>query len=409
MKKTGYSMFYHLTLIVVMIILAALTACSGNKTTTSTPTSTLTSTPTPTSSPAITITSPTGNVVPQIGNVTISVQVSDFTFADNLGKANAPGEGHIHYFMDVDAPTTPGRPAVTEPGTYAATSATSYTWNNVGGGTHRFSVELVNNDHSPLVPPVVATISLTVLPEIGPPSLIITVPRNGATLAGGSVLVSVQVSNFNLVEKLGSENAPREGHIHYFIDVPPPTDPTKPAVSAPGSYAATADTSYTWSNVTVGSHSFAAELVNNNHTPLDPPVTASVLVTVAATTPTSTPTPPPTTTSPPPTTTTPPAPPPTTGQSVTLDLVTRNFAFDKPSLTVPAGARVIINFDNQDGGIPHNFALYTSSSASSSIFIGQIISGSNRIIYEFTAPATPGNYFFRCDVHPSMNGTFIVQ
>jgi hypothetical protein len=35
-----------------------------------------------------------------------------------------------YYFLDVDAPTAPNQPAVTATGTYAATAATSYTWNN---------------------------------------------------------------------------------------------------------------------------------------------------------------------------------------------------------------------------------------------------------------------------------------
>ena len=99
---------------------------------------------------------------------------------------------------------------------------------------------------------------------------------------------------------------------------------------------------------------------------------------------------------------------PATGQSVTIDLAAKNLAFDKSTITVPAGAQVTINFNNQDA-ISHNFALYTDSSASKSIFVGQTISASTTV-YKFTAPTTPGTYFFRCDVHPSiMNGKFIVQ
>ncbi|HVN74616.1 MAG TPA: hypothetical protein VMT44_08495 [Methanoregula sp.] len=31
-------------------------------------------------------------------------------------------------------------------------------------------------------------------------------------------------------------------------------------------------------------------------------------------------------------------------------------------------------------------------------------------VYRFTAPETPGTYYFRCDVQPSvMNGEFIVR
>lgn len=98
-----------------------------------------------------------------------------------------------------------------------------------------------------------------------------------------------------------------------------------------------------------------------------------------------------------------------TGSSVTIDLIAKNIAFDKTTMTVPAGAEVTINFDNQDSGIPHNFALYTNASATTSIFVGQIISGPAEVTYTFTAPATPGNYFFRCDVHPTtMTGTLVV-
>jgi len=112
-----------------------------------------------------------------------------------------------------------------------------------------------------------------------------------------------------------------------------------------------------------------------------------------------------------PTTSTPTTAPPATtpGQSITVDLVAQNFAFDKSTITVPAGADVTINFDNRDANVPHNFALYTGSSAGQSIFVGQVITG-GKVTYTFKAPASPGNYFFRCDIHPaSMKGTFIVQ
>jgi plastocyanin len=98
------------------------------------------------------------------------------------------------------------------------------------------------------------------------------------------------------------------------------------------------------------------------------------------------------------------------GQNVTVDLVAKNIAFDKSTITVPVGAQVTINFDNQDSGIPHNFSVYTDSSAKTVIYQGAIVTGPKQTTYTFTAPATPGNYFFRCDVHPTkMTGTFVVQ
>lgn len=123
------------------------------------------------------------------------------------------------------------------------------------------------------------------------------------------------------------------------------------------------------------------------------PTTTSTLTPATTTAPTSTSTPTPT---------------PTSAQSVTINLTAQNMSFDQKTITVPAGASVTINFTNKDS-IPHNFALYTDSTASHSIFVGKIITSSS-ITYTFTAPTTPGNYFFRCDVHPSiMTGTFVVQ
>jgi plastocyanin len=96
--------------------------------------------------------------------------------------------------------------------------------------------------------------------------------------------------------------------------------------------------------------------------------------------------------------------------SVTIDLTAQNISFDTKRIQVPAGASVTIQFTNRDNGIPHNFAVYESSTAKKSIFKGKKITGPDTITYTFTAPVKPGNYFFRCDVHPSkMTGTFVVQ
>jgi hypothetical protein len=141
-------------------LIAVLSACTSPSSTTpgSGPT------PAPTTPPTITITiiqPVTGSVLID-PNVTVVVQVSGFNLVDKNGQANAAGEGHINYFMGVDAPTTQGRPAITAIGTYVASSSTSYQWSDVPDGVHTFSVELVNNDNTPLDPPVVAKVTVTV-------------------------------------------------------------------------------------------------------------------------------------------------------------------------------------------------------------------------------------------------------
>jgi len=95
-------------------------------------------------------------------------------------------------------------------------------------------------------------------------------------------------------------------------------------------------------------------------------------------------------------------------EKVTVAVMAEGFSFSTETITVPAGAEVTIEFDNRDDGVPHNVSVYTDSSAADAIFVGDIIAGPERATYTFTAPPEPGNYFFRCDVHPSMNGAFIV-
>jgi plastocyanin len=206
----------------------------------------------------------------------------------------------------------------------------------------------------------------------------------------------VNVTNFEVVDALGAPNVAGQGHLHYFMDVEPPTEPGMPAVTQPGTYVPTANTTYTWQNVSPGMHNFSVELVNNNHTPLQPPVTRTVTVNVN---PTGTGTPTPEAT---PTATTTPA------LNSTVDLVAQNLAFSQSEITVQAGALVTVNFNNMDTGIPHNFAVYTDASASTPIFQGAIVTGPTTTTYTFTAPSAPGSYFFRCDVHPEMTGTFTV-
>jgi len=126
-------------------------------------------------------------------------------------------------------------------------------------------------------------------------------------------------------------------------------------------------------------------------------VTGGILVTLAACTsaPTSTPTPPTT-------------PAPESGKSVTINLSVENKAFDKNTITVPAGAEVTVIFNNKDS-IPHNLTVSEDRDSRKVIYNGDIITGPATVNYWFIAPSTPGTYFFRCDIHPSiMTGDFII-
>jgi Domain of unknown function (DUF4399) len=109
----------------------------------------------------------------------------------------------------------------------------------------------------------------------------ITTLENESTVDVGDIEVGVDVGDFKITDKLGEDPVPGEGHVHYYLDSGiVPTAPGKPAVTEENTYHAEATTSYTWQGVRPGTHTFVVQLVNNDHTPLEPPATDQVVVTV---------------------------------------------------------------------------------------------------------------------------------
>jgi plastocyanin len=102
------------------------------------------------------------------------------------------------------------------------------------------------------------------------------------------------------------------------------------------------------------------------------------------------------------------APPP--GSSVptgaTLRIAAQNIQFDTDHLEAPAGQAFVLEFDNNDPGVPHNIEIKDATGASS--FKGEIITGPATASYQVPALAA-GTYMFLCDVHPTMTGTLTVK
>ncbi|MDN5339199.1 MAG: hypothetical protein PWQ30_308, partial [Euryarchaeota archaeon] len=130
---------------------------------------------------------------------------------------------------------------------------------------------------------VTPTPTVNVTPEPTPAveaNVTIEEPMEGASIAAGNVTVSVNVTNFTLVEPTGQENVPGEGHLHYYLDAPIPTNESEPAIPPTGGYIVSTNLSHTWENVTPGEHNLSVQLVNNDHTPLIPLLFETVNVTV---------------------------------------------------------------------------------------------------------------------------------
>lgn len=89
-----------------------------------------------------------------------------------------------------------------------------------------------------------------------------------------------------------------------------------------------------------------------------------------------------------------------------LSISAANVAFNKDELVIPADGAPLA-FVNEDT-VQHNVAIYETEDAQADIFVGDVIPGGQEITYEIPAHE-PGEFYFQCDVHPSMNGTAIFE
>ena len=89
-----------------------------------------------------------------------------------------------------------------------------------------------------------------------------------------------------------------------------------------------------------------------------------------------------------------------------VELTALGVAFDATCVEVPTGEPFTIAFGNEDDGVPHNVAIYPSADdLANPLFRGDNITGVDSIEYPVD-PLDAGEYYFQCDVHPTMNGTW---
>ena len=91
-----------------------------------------------------------------------------------------------------------------------------------------------------------------------------------------------------------------------------------------------------------------------------------------------------------------------------ITVVAQNIAFDTDAIELPADAPETITFDNRDAGTPHNISIYSDSSLGEQLFKGDLVTGPATAEYQIP-PLPAGEYYFQCDVHPTMSGSVIVS
>lgn len=91
-----------------------------------------------------------------------------------------------------------------------------------------------------------------------------------------------------------------------------------------------------------------------------------------------------------------------------VSVVAENNAFDIDEITLPADAPATLTLDNRDAAV-HNLAIYDDDTASGEpLFTFEPFPGPATETHE-VPPIPAGGYYFRCDVHPTMEGTVVVR
>ena len=228
----------------------------------------------------------------QMGSMTPGTDVN-FFIRTSLDSASPMIS--VIYYKDVTPPVNTKQPAFSEPSTYTLMppSERANIWQLVTPGRHTFSAQIVYaNNSTSFTPPVITqtTIDVPAYDYKGPlitdfsaqPN--IPIPQYFTTpqpVPPSQVQIAVSTRNiFINDDAVGKANVAGQGHIIYYIDVAPPTTPGQPATTKSGSYKITTDTFQLWVNVATGTHTFAVQVVNNDNTPLDPPVTAQIMLTI---------------------------------------------------------------------------------------------------------------------------------
>ena len=113
-----------------------------------------------TTRPTLTVITPSEGQTIYGNKVPILLSVENFEIVDyGQNSTNVVGVGHVHLWLDDQNPTRDSAAKVTDD---------NFTYSDVAFGSHTLKAELVNNNHTSLIPLVVTTINFKTAPTVTP-------------------------------------------------------------------------------------------------------------------------------------------------------------------------------------------------------------------------------------------------
>ncbi|HVL87332.1 MAG TPA: hypothetical protein VM681_04890 [Candidatus Thermoplasmatota archaeon] len=212
--------------------------------------------------PRLRILSPANNSTGYGSTVVLTLHVENFTLRDPSEPSTGGSVGHVVYFLDDVL--------------VGADHRTEFAYTALSAGAHWFRAKLAHSDGRPVSPDAEDAVRVVVAP--GMPTVRIVSPVRASVPAehnSSTLVVKVEVDDFQLRPHETAHGAPqRVGHLHYSIRPHGLMEPILP----PG--YDTHQATLAMMGLAPGLYVVQAELRDNHHRPLSPPVFDEVRIRI---------------------------------------------------------------------------------------------------------------------------------
>lgn len=95
-------------------------------------------------------------------------------------------------------------------------------------------------------------------------------------------------------------------------------------------------------------------------------------------------------------------------EGTTVKVAAKDTKFSEDCLAAPAGQAFKIELDNQDD-FPHNVSIYKDPKHKQRVYDSKPFGEGGKVTTYDVPALEKGSYYFMCDIHPEMEGDFVVS